>query len=108
MNDLETRLTAALHADAPPARDPVFRVEVLMRLERARFRRRLGRTLVVAGVLAVLAAMNAPAIDAWMAADSQRLWVVSLAAAAMLWGVLVISEPRFRTVVRVFGRWLYP
>ena len=34
MTDLETRLTAALHADAPPARDAMFRVEALVRLER--------------------------------------------------------------------------
>lgn len=108
MNDLETRLAAALHADAPPARDPVFRVEVLVRLERARFRRRLGRVLVVVGVLAVLAAVNAPVIDAWIAAASQRLWIAALAAGTTLWAVLVVVEPRFRTVVRAFGRWLYP
>lgn len=108
MSDLETRLTAALGADAPPARDPVFRVEVLIRLERARFRRQVVRALAVAGALAVLAAVNAPIIDAWIAAASQRLWIVALAAAAMLWGVLLIVEPRFRTKVRVFGRWLYP
>lgn len=108
MNDLETRLTAALQAEAPPARDPLFRVEVLVRLERARFRRRLARTLVVAGVLAVLAALNAPVIGAGIAAASQGLWIVALAAAATLWAVLAIVEPRFRAVARGVGRWLYP
>ena len=108
MSDLETRLTEALHADAPAARDPMFRVEVLVRLERARFRRRLARMLFVVAVLTVLAAINAPVIDAWMAAASQRLWSVALAAAATLGAVLLLIDPRFRTVVRLFGRWLYP
>ena len=46
MSDLETRLTSALNADAPPAHDPVFRVEVLVRLERERFRREMLRALL--------------------------------------------------------------
>ena len=46
MSDLETRLTSALNADAPPAHDPVFRVEVLARLELERFRRELLRALL--------------------------------------------------------------
>jgi hypothetical protein len=108
MSDLETRLSAALHAEEPPARDPVFRVEVLVRLERARFRRRLGHMLVVVGVLAVLAAANAPVIGAGIAAASQRLWIAALAAAATLWGLLVLVDPRLKTVVRAVGRWLYP
>ena len=63
MSDIETRLTAALHADAPPARDAMFRVEVLVRLERARFRRRAAGAVLAAAALAVVAAVNAPAID---------------------------------------------
>ena len=41
MTDLDARLTAALQADALPERDPLFRIEVLRRRERARFRRQL-------------------------------------------------------------------
>ena len=41
MSDGDERLTAALLADAPPERDPLFRIEVLTRMERARFRRQL-------------------------------------------------------------------
>lgn len=59
-------------------------------------------------MLAVLAAVNWPFVDALIVAAGQRLWIVALAAAATLWTVLVIIEPRFRTVVRAFGRWLYP
>jgi hypothetical protein len=109
MSDLETRLTAALQADLPPARDPLFRVEVLVRLERARFRRRVGRALVVVGVLAVLAALNVRLIDDWVAADSRRLWIAALAAAAMSWAIpVVMLRPRFRMAVRAVGRMLYP
>jgi hypothetical protein len=108
MSDLDARLTAALQADAPPARDPVFRVEVLVRLERTRFRRRLGRVLAVAGALAVVAAVNTPVIGAGIAAAGQRLWIVPLAGAATLWAVVVIIDPRLRTAARGFGRWLYP
>ena len=109
MSDLETRLADALHADTPPARDPLFRVELLMRLERARFRRRVGRALVVVGVLAVLAALNVRVIDAWVGADNQRLWVVALAAVATLWAIpVVMTRPRLRMAARAFGRRLYP
>jgi hypothetical protein len=109
MSDLETRLIAALHADAPPARDPVFRVEVLVRLERARFRRRVAGAVAAVGVLAILAAVNVRVLGDWMAADQQHFWIVALAAAAALWSIpVVMIEPRFRRVVRAFGRWLYP
>ena len=109
MSDLETRLRAALHVDEAPVRDPLFRVETLVRLERARFRRRVRRALVVAGVLAVLAAVNVRVIDTWVAADNQRLWIAALAAAATLWTIpVVMSRPRFRIAVRAFTRLLYP
>jgi hypothetical protein len=109
MNDLETRLKDALHADEPPVRDPLFRVEVLLRLERARFKRRVGRALAVAGVLAVLAAMNVRVIDDWVAADDRRLWIAALAAVATLWTIAaVMTGPRFRMAARAFGRMLYP
>lgn len=109
MSDLETRLTAALHADVPPARDAVFRVEVLVRLERARFRRQMGRTAVVAMLLAFLAVLNLPVIDAWMTADGGRLWFVALAATAAFYAPFVwMIRPGFRTVARAVGRLLYP
>ncbi len=109
MNDLETRLNDALHAGDPPARDPLFRVETLVRLERARFRRQVRRTLAVVGVLAVLAAVNVRLIDSWVAANDQRVWTAALAAAATLWTIpVVMTRPRFRMAVRAFGRLLYP
>ena len=109
MSDLETRLSAALHGDEPPARDPLFRVETLVRLERARFRRQVRRMLALVGVLAVLAAVNVRLIDSWVAANDQRVWTAALAAAATLWTIpVVMTRPRFRMAMRAVGRLLYP
>jgi hypothetical protein len=48
-------LRADLLRDAPAERDPVFRVAVLDRLERAKYRRRLVALLAGAAVLAAIA-----------------------------------------------------
>ena len=109
MSDLDARLTAALQADAPPTRDAMFRLNVLVGLERARFRRRTARVVIGAAVLAALAAVSAPAIDAWMAADRERLWIAAIVASAALSVLLgLMFNPRLRMGARAFGRWLYP
>ena len=106
MSDLETRLTAALHADAPPARDATFRVDALVRLEQARFRRRVWTIVLVAAGVLVLATASAPALDVWIA-DARSVWLVSLGALVALLGALLGRSPGVRTVVGAFGRWLY-
>ena len=109
MSDLETRLTAALHADQPPARDAVFRVETLVRLEQERFRRQVRRAVAAFALLAVLAAVSAPLLNDWVTADSSRLWLVALTvsvAVCVLTAVMV--QPRLRTAARTVGRLLYP
>jgi hypothetical protein len=111
MNDLDARLAAALHEDSPPPRDAIFRVDVLARLERLRFRRRVTVTVASTFVVAVLVAVNAPAIEAWMATDVLRLGIVALVAAVALFALpaaLVDAPSGVRTLVRAFGRWLYP
>ena len=109
MTDLETRLTAALHADAPPARDAMFRVQVLVRLEQARFRRQVARTIVVAAVLGLVAGVNAPLIVGWFAAAGQHVRIIAFAAAATMCVVPALLIPSsMRTIVRGVGRWLYP
>ena len=50
--DRDDRIVELLRADAPPARDPVFRVSVLERREQRRFQRRLYTML--AGALVIL------------------------------------------------------
>ena len=110
MSDLDTRLNAALAADAPPARDPLFRVDLLARIEQARFRRQVTVVVALAAVAAVVVATNAPAIEAWLADDLRRLALVALGLAAAsfaLPGVAVASVPGARTLARALGRWLY-
>jgi hypothetical protein len=50
--NIDDRVTAALQHDAPPQRDPLFRVQVLERAERQRFRRSV--RLAIAGAVGVL------------------------------------------------------
>jgi hypothetical protein len=109
MSDLDSRLTAALHADAAPPHDPMFRVETLMRLERARFRRRIVLTMAVACVAAVLVAVNADSVTAWMTMD-WRVAAVALGATAglvALSGVPVEALPGVRWLASALSRWLY-
>ena len=109
MSDRETRLSAALHADEPPVHDAVFRVEVLVRLEQARFRRRVQRTVIIATLAAVLAAASVPGIYPWIAADDQRLWLVGLGTAGVLCVLsFVLIVLRFRSFASNVIGMLYP
>ena len=109
MTDLEARLTAALHADGPPARDAMFRVKVLVRREQARFKRQIAQTIGVAAMLGLLAVLNAPLIDGWLAAAGERVWIIAFAAAATMCVLTVMMIARStKTVMRSIRRWLYP
>ena len=110
LEDLEARLSTALQAGAPPARDPVFRMDVLVRLERARFRRRMMLAVVAAALVAVLVAVSAPTIADWMAADVRLVWIIALGSAAA-WLALsrMLVEPHgVSAAISALGRWLYP
>jgi hypothetical protein len=50
MADDEARLVELLRGDQLPARDPLFRLDVLARRERQRFRRQLALALTVGAV----------------------------------------------------------
>jgi hypothetical protein len=50
MAEDEARLVELLSGDLPPARDPLFRIDVLARRERQRFRRQLVLALTVGAV----------------------------------------------------------
>jgi hypothetical protein len=108
MSDVDARLTAALGADAPPERDALFRLDVLARIERARFQRRIAMPTAIALVAVMLVAVNAQAIDTWMAADARHAWivgVVALAAMLALPGMPTAAMPGVRPIVKVFERW---
>jgi FtsH-binding integral membrane protein len=107
MSDVEARLAAALGADAPPERDALFRLGVLARIERARFRRRILWTVAIGLMASMLIAVNAATIDTWIAADWRHSWIVGAAAVAVvlaLPGMPTAAMPGMRTVVKVFGR----
>jgi len=110
VSDIDARLAAALGADAdvPPERDALFRLDVLARIERASFRRRILRTAVIGLVAAILVAVNVRAIDTWIASDALNGWIVgavALAATLALAGTPTTATPGMRTVVKVLGRW---
>ena len=111
MSDLESKLTAALNADAPPARDAKFRIEVLVRIERARFKRRLILAVSVAFAAAAMVGLNAQVIAAWITTDIWRLGIVAaatIAATFSLSGVPLEALPGFRRLARTLRRWQYP
>ena len=111
MSDPDSKLTEALSADPPPARDPWFRLEVLMRIEKARFRRRFILTLLSATVAAALVVVNAQSIQAWIANDIWHLALVAAGTIAVmlaLSGVPIEALPGFGSFARACRRWLYP
>jgi hypothetical protein len=110
MSELDARLIDALHADPPPARDVMFRVAVLVRLERAHFRRRMAAAVAGAAVVAALVAVMTPAIETWMVTDL-RPSLVALAGAAGLFALsdaMIASGCSVRTVVSPLSRLQYP
>jgi len=111
MSDLDIRLTAALNADPPPPQDAKFRVEVLLRIESARFKRRVIMTLTVAFTAAALVVLNAQEIEAWITTDIWHVWIVALGAVVAMFSlsrVPIEALPGFRGFARTLGRWLYP
>ena len=110
MTDLESRLNAALGADAPPTRDALFRLEVLVRRERARFRRQLTLTVAAALAVAILVALNARAIAVWAGAGPERLAILAVlatGAVVALIGTPLAALPGVRTVVQRVERWFF-
>jgi hypothetical protein len=58
MTQVDERITAALRHDAPPPRDPAFRLQVLERRERQLFRRRARQALASAAGVAVVSVLT--------------------------------------------------
>jgi hypothetical protein len=111
MSDVDSRLTAILNANLSKAQDAGFRVEVLVRIERARFKRRVLMTLAFAFAAAVLVVVRAPAIEAWIATDVWRLWAIALGAVIALFSFVRRADrglPGLRGVARTLARCLYP
>jgi hypothetical protein len=56
--DLDERIATVLRENAPPQRDAMFRIAVLERLERQRFKRRLSLLAVAAAAVVVLVSLG--------------------------------------------------
>ena len=87
MSDLEQRLEHALKAHAPAPRDPMFRIEILMRREQAAFRRRLLTGGAMALGTGILTSLGLGVIGALAGVDAERLAAV-VAVGVVMAGVL--------------------
>jgi hypothetical protein len=94
MTNTDERITAALQHDAPPARDPMFRLQVLERRERQRFRRRALHALVAGTAVAVLSALTMGASGEAYTAGSVMLFALALILGA------VVHLPEFGRLIR--------
>jgi hypothetical protein len=84
MTELETRLQRAFAQEAAPAKDPLFRVQIILRRRRAALRRQLLEACGFLCLGAVLAALLLQALEE--ATLSTRLGVAGLL--ALVFGVL--------------------
>jgi hypothetical protein len=94
MTDADERLAAALRHDAPPPRDARFRLQVIERRERRRFRRRaVGSLTAVTGVAVTSVLAVGAGADAY-GAGSVLLFALVLVSAA------VVHLPAFGRLLR--------
>ena len=89
MSDVETRLQQALETEAPAARDPMFRVQVLVRREQSALRARLRRGVVLAFGVAILSGIGVSAVIGLVGPGPTRL--VLIAAAGVLAGAALAA-----------------
>lgn len=81
MTDLDNELAAAWDEAPPAVRDAIFRIAVLSRIERHRFRRRMAALLTTGFAAYVIAAALAPQLNSTVAGMSENsvLTLVGLA-----------------------------
>jgi hypothetical protein len=95
MNDAmdDTKLTALLAGDRPPASDPRFVLAVMTRIEQRRFRRDVAITVGLGACAVVLLALLAPTMEiAWH--DSFAPYANNLAILLVLAGI-TLAVPHF-------------
>ena len=104
MTDLEARLDHALKADQTPARDPMFRIEVLLRRERAVLRRRLARTFIAALAAVFLAATGLAFVNGVVGPGPLRVALLTAGAVVL---TAVLAATGAETPPRLLARrWL--
>jgi hypothetical protein len=98
MTNADERITTALQHNAPPPRDPVFRLQMLERRERQQFRRRAVTALTSAGAVAITSALAVRAGGEAYTAGSVLLFALVLITA------VVIHMPEFGRLLRPLFR----
>jgi hypothetical protein len=83
MTNIDERITAALQHDAPPPRDPVFRIQLLERRERQRFRRRAQQALAGGAAVLIVSALTVSAGSMAYMAGSVLLFALVLVTGAL-------------------------
>jgi hypothetical protein len=81
--NVDERITAALQHDAPPPRDPLFRIQLLERREQQRFRRRSLQTLAGTAAVLVVSALTVSAGSMAYVAGSVLLFALALVTGAV-------------------------
>jgi heme A synthase len=94
MTNTDERITTAVRRDAPPPHDPVFRLRVLERRERQRFRRRALGSFAAGAAVAVLSALAVRT-----GGDAYTAGSVLLCALALVMAV-VVYLPEFGRLLR--------
>jgi hypothetical protein len=104
VTELDTRLQRAFAADASPATDPLFRIQVIMQAQRVALRRQLAEVLGFLCVSAVLAVLVLQTVDEIVESASVRLVVTAILAMAYV----VVFTRRYLEVpsfVHVWSAW---
>jgi len=98
MTNADERISTALQHNAPPPRDPVFRLQVLERRERQQFRRRALTALASASAMAITSALAVRAGSEAYTAGSVLLFALVLITA------VVVHMPEFGRLLRPLFR----
>ena len=84
MTNLDERITTALQHDAPASRDPLFRIQLLERRERQRFRRQIQQALAAGATVAAVSALTVNAGSMAYVAGSVLLFALVLITGAVV------------------------
>ncbi len=95
-HDPDQRIADLLRADAPAERDPLFRVAVLHRLEREKYRRQIVSLIACGAVLAALAVGGAAV------GGAARETVIALLVAGALAAVYFVVAPTLTQLLARF------
>jgi hypothetical protein len=82
--NVDERITTALQHDAPPPRDPLFRIQLLERRERQRFRRQTQQALAAGAGVLVVSALTVSAGSTAYVAGSVLLFALVLVTGAVV------------------------